>query len=110
MTKRLDCNQIVPNGARALSGAYGYVMQSGLPSELVDPIYLRVSQINNCAYCLDMHTHDLTKKGLKVEKRALVQAWEEDGGFFGADERRAPAWAESVTRVAQTKVQDSAHR
>ena len=49
MTKRLDYNQIAPNGAKALGGVYGYVVQSGLPSELVELIYLRVSQINNCA-------------------------------------------------------------
>jgi AhpD family alkylhydroperoxidase len=63
MTNRLDYNQIAPNGVKALGGVYGYVMQSGLPAELVDLVYLRVSQINNCAYCLDMHTRDLIKKG-----------------------------------------------
>jgi AhpD family alkylhydroperoxidase len=54
-------------------------MQSGLPAELIDPVYLRVSQINNCAYCLDMHTRDLIKKGMKKEQLALVQAWAEAG-------------------------------
>src|ERR1700743_3518070 len=63
MSKRLDYNQIAPNGAKALGGVYGYVVQSGLPAELVDLVYLRISQINNCAYCLDMHTRDLIKKG-----------------------------------------------
>jgi AhpD family alkylhydroperoxidase len=49
-----------------------YIMQSGLSAELVDLVYLRVSQINNCAYCLDTHTRDLIKKGVKIEKLALV--------------------------------------
>src|SRR5437868_15452826 len=75
MSKRLDYNQIAPAGVKALGGVYGYVMQSGLSPVLVDLVYLRVSQINNCAYCLDMHTRDLLKKGVKVEKLALVQAW-----------------------------------
>jgi AhpD family alkylhydroperoxidase len=75
MSQRLNYNQIAPNGAKALGSVYGYVMQSGLPGELVELVYLRVSQINNCAYCLDMHTRDLIKKGVKVEKLALVQAW-----------------------------------
>ena len=110
MTERLDYNQIAPNGAKALGGVYCYVVQSGLPSELVDLIYLRVSQTNNCAHCLDMHTRDLIKKGVKVEKHALVQAWEEGGSLFSAAERAALAWAESVTRVAETGVSDSAHR
>jgi AhpD family alkylhydroperoxidase len=75
----------------------------------VDLVYLRVSQINNCAYCLDMHTRDLLKKGVKVEKLALVQAWEEAGNLFDERERAALAWAESVTRVAQTGVPDEAY-
>lgn len=110
MTKRLDYNQIAPNGAKALGGVYGYVLQSGLPAELVDLVYLRVSQINNCAYCLDMHTRDLIKKGVKIEKIALVQAWPEAGSLFSEAERAALAWAESVTLVAETGVPDSAYK
>src|SRR5688572_9119188 len=104
MSQRLDYTQIAPNGAKALGGVYGYVVQSGLPAELVDLVYLRVSQINNCAYCLDMHTRDLVKKGVKIEKLALLQAWEEAGSLFSETERAALAWAESVTRVAETGV------
>ncbi|SDJ36174.1 alkylhydroperoxidase AhpD family core domain-containing protein [Bradyrhizobium sp. Rc2d] len=110
MTKRLDRNQIVLHGAKALGGVYGYDMRSGLPSELVELIYLQVSQIKNCAYCLDMRTHDLIKKGVKVEKLALMQAREEGGSLFSVAERAALAGAESVTRVAETGVPDSAHR
>lgn len=110
MTNRLDYNQIAPNGAKALGGVYGYVVQSGLPGELVDLVYLRVSQINNCAYCLDMHTRELVKRGVKLEKLALVQAWEEGGSLFSTAERAALAWAESVTLVAQTGVPDSAYK
>lgn len=108
MTKRLDYNKIAPNGVKALGGVYGYVMQSGLPAELVDLVYLRVSQINNCAYCLDMHTRDLIKKGEKIEKLALLQAWEEAGHLFSERERAALAWAETVTRVSETGVPDEA--
>ena len=89
MSKRLDYAQAAPNGAKALGGVYGYVMQSGLPADLVDLVYLRVSQINNCAYCLDMHTRDLMNRGAKVEKLALVQAWREAGGLFSREERAA---------------------
>ncbi|AXF17546.1 carboxymuconolactone decarboxylase family protein [Paraburkholderia caledonica] len=109
MSMRLDYNHIAPAGAKALGGVYGYVLQSGLSPVLVDLVYLRVSQINNCAYCLDMHTRDLLKKGVKVEKLALVQAWEEAGNLFDERERAALAWAESVTRVAQTGVPDEAY-
>ncbi|WP_137390273.1 carboxymuconolactone decarboxylase family protein [Rhodoligotrophos defluvii] len=110
MTNRLDYNQVAPNGAKALGSVYGYVMQSGLPAELVMLVYLRVSQINNCAYCLDMHTRDLIKMGVKVEKLALLQAWQEGGSLFSEAERAALAWAECVTRVAETGVPDSAYK
>ncbi|HWL83797.1 MAG TPA: carboxymuconolactone decarboxylase family protein [Roseomonas sp.] len=109
MAKRLDYTQVAPNGAKALGGVYGYVVQSGLPAELVDLVYLRISQINNCAYCLDMHTRELLKRGVKVEKLALVQAWREGGGLFSREEGAALAWAECVTRVAETGVPDSAY-
>jgi AhpD family alkylhydroperoxidase len=109
MTRRLDYNQVAPNGAKALGGVYGYVLQSGLPGELVDLVYLRVSQINNCAYCLDMHTRELLKRGVKIEKLALVQAWEEGGNLFSEAERAALAWAETVTLVADTGVPDGAY-
>lgn len=106
MTFRVDYNQVAPGASAALGGVYGYVMQSGLPAELVEWVYLRVSQINNCAFCLDMHTRDLMAKGVKVEKLALLQAWREAGHLFDARERAALAWAESVTNVAETGVPD----
>lgn len=106
MTMRIDYNQAAPGAAAALAGVYGYVMKSGLAPALVELVYLRVSQINNCAFCLDMHTRDLLKQGVAVEKLALLQAWREAGGLFDARERAALAWAESVTLVAQTGVPD----
>jgi AhpD family alkylhydroperoxidase len=110
MTKRLDYSQIAPAGVKALGGVYGYVTQSSLPAVLIDLVYLRISQINNCAYCLDMHTRDLLKKGQKIEKLALVQAWAEAGNLFDERERAALAWAETVTRVAETGVPDEAYQ
>lgn len=110
MSERLDYNHIAPAGAKALGGVYGYVMQSGLPMTLVTLAYLRVSQINNCAYCLDMHTRDLLKSGVKIEKLALLQAWAEAGNLFDERERAALAWAETVTRVAETNVPDQAYQ
>ncbi len=107
MTQRLDYTQVAPAGVKALGGVYGYVTQCGLPATLVELVFLRISQINNCAYCLDMHTRDLLKKGVPIEKLTLVQAWEEGGALFDARERAALAWAESVTRVASTGIPDA---
>ena len=109
MSQRLDYNKIAPSGLKALAGVYGYVMQAGLPAGLVDLVYLRVSQMNNCAYCLDKHTRDLLDKGESVERLALLQAWRESGGLFSDRERAALAWAETVTRVAETAVPDEAY-
>ena len=89
---------------KAFGSVYGYVLQCGLPIELIELVFLRVSQINNCAYCLDMHTRDLIKKGMAIEKIALVQAWEEAGSLFNERERAALHWAESVTKVSETHV------
>jgi AhpD family alkylhydroperoxidase len=107
MSRRLDYNQIAPAGLKALGNVYGYVAQSSLSPVLVDLVYLRVSQINNCAFCLDMHTRDLLKREQPIEKLALLQAWREAGPLFDERERAALAWAESVTRVAETGVPDS---
>lgn len=110
MVQRIDYNQVAPAGVKALGGVYSYVMQSGLSTELVELVYLRISQINNCAYCLDMHTRDLIKKGVAIEKLALVQAWQEGGHLFDERERAALAWAESVTKVSTTGVPDDVYQ
>ena len=109
MTRRLDYDRIAPAGVKALGGVYGYIMQSNLPAGLINLVYLRVSQINNCAFCLDLHMRDLLKSGVKIEKLALLQAWEEAGNLFDARERAALAWAETVTRVADAGVPDQAY-
>jgi AhpD family alkylhydroperoxidase len=107
MTQRLDYTAIAPAGVKALGNVYGYIAQSGLPRLLVDLVYLRTSQINGCAYCIDLHSRDLVKEGLAVEKLVLVPAWREAGGLFEARERAALAWAETVTRVTDTAVPDA---
>jgi AhpD family alkylhydroperoxidase len=109
MSRRLDYNEIAPAGAKALGGVHGYVMKSGLDEVLVELVYLRVSQINGCAYCLDLHSRSLRDKGQPIEKLALVQAWAEGGRLFSERERAALAWAETVTRVADTGVPDEAY-
>jgi AhpD family alkylhydroperoxidase len=110
MSVRIDYTGVAPAGVKALGGVYGYVMQSGLDETLVETVYLRVSQINGCAYCLDLHTRDLTKKGVKVEKLALVQTWREAGLVFDERERAALRWAETVTRVADNGIPDEDFR
>ena len=97
MSQRMNYNAASPAGMKALGAVYGYVRQSGLPSRLIDLVFLRVSQINGCAYCIDSHSRDLLKAGLPVEHLVLVAAWPEAGGIFDEQERAALSWAEVVT-------------
>jgi AhpD family alkylhydroperoxidase len=103
----MDYNAATPAGMKALGGVYGHILQSGLPKVLVDLVYLRVSQINGCAYCIDMHSRDLLKEGVTIDKLVLLPAWREATALFSAAERAALAWAETVTRVADTGVPDA---
>ena len=107
MTPRLDYSTVAADGMKVLGGVYGYIAHSGLPKALVDLVYLRVSQINGCAYCIDLHSRDLINEGLAIEKLVLVPAWREAGSLFSEQERAALGWAETVTRVAETAVPDA---
>ncbi|EFV13702.1 carboxymuconolactone decarboxylase family protein [Segniliparus rugosus] len=108
MPARLDYYRSAPGGVKTLMGVHAYIAQSGLPAELVELVNLRVSLINGCAYCLDMHTSELRKLGAAEEKITLVSVWEEAGSLFSAREQAALAWAETVTNVAETHVPDAA--
>ena len=107
MSLRMDYNAASPAGMKALGGVHRYVAQSGLSKTLLELVYLRISQINGCAYCIEMHSRDLLKGGMAVEKLVLVTSWREAGDLFDEFERAALAWAESVTRVAETNVPDA---
>ena len=108
MSQRMNYNAASPTGMKALGAVYGYIRQSGLPSRLLDLVFLRVSQMNGCAYCIDMHSRDLLKAGLPVEHLVFVSAWPEAGSIFDEQERAALAWAEVVTRLGDQGVPDSA--
>ena len=107
MSNRLDYAKASPEGYKAFGGVYVYLQNSGLSHELIDLVYLRVSQINGCAFCIDMHSRDLVKLGVGVEKLVLVPVWRDAGAVFSARERVALNWAETVTRVAETGVPDA---
>jgi AhpD family alkylhydroperoxidase len=107
MSNRIDYAKISPEGFKAFGGVYVYLQKSGLSKELIDLVYLRISQINGCAYCIDMHSRDLLKHGVAVDKLVLVPVWRDAGEVFSARERSALAWAETVTRVSETGVPDA---
>jgi AhpD family alkylhydroperoxidase len=107
MTHRIDYAKASPEGFKAFGAVYGTLQKGALPKQLIDLVYLRVSQINGCAFCIDMHSRDLLKSGLTVDKLVLVSVWRETGEVFTARERVALGWAETVTRVAETAVPDA---
>ncbi len=107
MTQRLDHHGAAPGGMKALGGVHAYLAQTDLSKQLIDLVFLRTSQINGCAYCIDMHSRDLLKSGLSVDKLVLVPVWQEAGALFTAREQAALRWTQTVTLVAQTQIPDT---
>ena len=107
--KRLDWYAIAPEGAKALFAVHQHVTQrTDLPDELVHLIFLRVSQINGCAHCMDMHTRDLLKT-MSFDRVALLPVWAEVPHFFSDQYRAALAWAEEVTNLSTNHASDEAY-
>jgi len=108
MSSRLRYKEVAPEVYRALSGVQAHIAQSGLDPKLVELIYLRVSQINGCAYCVHLHSKGLRAKG-EVDRRIdTLVVWRE-APFFTTRERVALAWAESVTRLGADHVGDEVY-
>ena len=105
MKSRLEYPQLIPDGYRALSQVSVYLSQT-LDSKLLHLVYLRVSQINGCAYCVDKHSDDALREGDTEQRVHNVVVWEESP-FYTERERAAFAWAEAVTLVSQTHVSDA---
>lgn len=88
---RMNWSEVAPDGAKALFGVHHYVTaKTNLPAELIHLVFLRVSQINGCAHCIDMHSRDL-RKTMSVDKITLVPVWDEVPHLFSDQERAALA-------------------
>jgi AhpD family alkylhydroperoxidase len=106
---RLKWQEVAPDAAKALFGLHHYVThKTDLPEELIHLVFLRVSQINGCAHCIDLHGRDL-RKTMSVDKVSLVPVWDELPDHFTDQERAALAWAEEVTLVSETHASDEAY-
>src|SRR4026208_1073554 len=106
MKQRLDFLTTTPNVVRAMYGLHKPLSQSGLEKGLLDLVYFRVSQINGCAFCLDMHSKDLRAEGETEQRLYMISAWREATHLYDARERAALAWAEAVTRLVEQEVPD----
>ena len=102
MEQRIDILSASPGALKAMLGLATFLHKSGLDTKLLDLINLRVSQINGCAYCIDMHWKDLRAAGETEQRLYGLDAWRESP-YYTDRERAALAWAEAVTLVANTK-------
>lgn len=108
MSTRLDFYKASPEAIKGLLNTEEYISKSTLEKSLIDLIKLRASQINGCAYCIDMHTKDALKAGETPQRLFAISAWQETP-FFNERERAALAWTEVLTLLPQTHAPDEVY-
>ncbi|MBV1796602.1 carboxymuconolactone decarboxylase family protein [Siccirubricoccus sp. G192] len=105
MEQRLDANAAAPAAMKAVLGVEAYIRGCGLEPALIELVKMRASQINGCAFCLDMHSHDARQRGETEQRLYVLDAWREVP-FYSPRERAALAWTEALTRIAETHAPD----
>ncbi len=103
---RLNAYEIAPDGMRALRNVEAYLHQSTLGPQLIELVKMRASQINGCAYCLDMHSKTLRKNGESEQRLYLLNGWRESP-LYTPRERAALAWTDALTRIAEAHPSDA---
>jgi len=105
MERRIDYRKAAPEGFQAMRDLDGYAKTSGLERKLLELVRMRASQINGCAYCLDMHSKDARANGESEQRLYVLDAWRESP-FYTPRERAALAWTDVVTRISRQGVPD----
>ena len=108
MNPRLNPYQAAPNTLKALMALESEVQGSGLEQSLIELVKTRASQINGCAFCINMHTQDARKHGETEQRLYLLDAWRESP-VYSDRERAALAWTEAVTRISETHAPDDVY-
>jgi AhpD family alkylhydroperoxidase len=108
MKSRIDFSKLNPKLMQSLLGLGAFVRESGLDQKLLHLVMMRASQINGCAYCLDMHSKDAREDGETEQRLYGLDAWRESP-YYSPKERAALAWTEAVTLVAKTRVPDEVY-
>ena len=108
MQPRMDYRKYAQDAQKSLLGLEKYISESGLDHKLIHLIKMRASQINGCAYCIDMHSIDARALGETEQRLYALDAWRE-GPFFTDRERAALKWTEALTRVSETHVPDAVY-
>ncbi|HEU4563251.1 MAG TPA: carboxymuconolactone decarboxylase family protein [Gemmatimonadaceae bacterium] len=106
MDRRLDYAHVAPGALAAMSHLERYTRESGLETSLLELVRMRASQINGCAYCLDMHSKDAIAEGETPQRLFVLSAWRE-APFYSDRERAALAWTEAVTLISANDVPDA---
>jgi len=106
MEQRLDYSQIAPDAFKGMLELEKHVANSGLEKTLYELVKTRASQINGCAYCLDMHTKDARKAGETEQRLYALSAWRETP-FYSERERAALEWTEAMTLISENDMPDS---
>src|SRR5690349_5087534 len=105
MEARLDAQKVSPAALKAMTTLEIFVRKSGLEPSLLELVKFRASQINGCAYCLDMHSKDARAGGESEQRLYALSAWRETP-FFTDRERAALAWTEAITLISQDHAPD----
>src|SRR5690349_9366609 len=108
MKARIDLMQVNPGIIRAMLGLERQIRQAGLDGRLLDLVRMRASQINGCAYCLDMHSKDARALGETEQRLYGLEAWRE-APYYSARERAALEWTEALTLVSESRVPDDVY-
>lgn len=108
MSRRIPYFQVAPEGIKAIQGVDPYLKSTNIEPRLRALVELRTSQINGCAYCVDLHSRQAREHGETQQRLDCLCVWRETT-FFDDRERAAFAWAETVTNVSQTNVPDAAY-
>jgi AhpD family alkylhydroperoxidase len=109
MQERLRYGRASPDVYKAMMALTQAVEKTGLSPQLVDLVDYRVSQLNGCAPCLDMHSKDLRARGETEQRLYVLSAWREAPHLYSDRERAALAWAEAVTRLEDQQVPDAVY-
>jgi len=108
MKARIDLMHVSPGIIHAMLGLERQVQKAGLDSKLLDLVRMRASQINGCAYCLDMHSKDARANGETEQRLYGLEAWRETP-YYSSRERAALEWTEALTLVSETRVPDEVY-
>ena len=106
MKPRMNFYQAAPESMKALMALENQIQSSGLEQSLIELVKTRASQINGCAYCINMHTSDARKQGETEQRIYLLSAWRESP-LYTDRERAALAWTEALTLISETHAPDA---